>query len=82
MTKLTNCAAFFAALSILFTSCLMPSALAQSTDASKTTVSEKAAAPKKAKTAGTNARKSAKLKSSASKDIEKGVEKAGSNLNK
>ncbi len=84
MTKLTKYAVLTAALSILSASCLMPSAHAQATGTTTTTTTAaEKPAPHKSKTAKRrNARKRAKLKSDASKVIEKGVDKAGANLTK
>ncbi len=85
MTNLTKYAVLTAALSILSASCLMPSAHAQATGSTTTTTTTAAEkpAPHKSKAAKRrNARKKAKLKSDASKVIEKGVDKAGANLTK
>ena len=84
MTKLTNFAVLTAALSLISTTCMTPSAFAQNAEPSSATSStQKAAAPSKAKTAKKRvAKKRAKLKSDASKIIKKGVEQAGTNLDK
>jgi cell division septum initiation protein DivIVA len=58
----------------------MPSVLAQATGSTTTTAAETPAPHKKKTAKRRNARKRAKLKSDASKVIEKGVDKAGANL--
>ena len=83
MTKLSNYVVLSAVLSIISTSCLTPSVLAQDTEPSKTAAPEKAATPHKTQTAKRRtARKKAKLKADSTKVIEKGVKQAGTNLEK
>jgi hypothetical protein len=75
MTNLTKSAVLAVSLSLLSAAVMLPSALAQT----ETTSTAKAAAPKKK---GASHTKRVKLKKAAAKDIEKGVEKANSNLSK
>jgi hypothetical protein len=86
MTKLTNYVVLSAVLSILSTAGLMPSALAQGADSATTTTTTtapaKAAAPHKTTARKRTAKKRVKIKAAAAKDIEKGVQQAGTNLKK
>ncbi len=83
MIKLANTIVLSTALSLFAASAFVLPSLAQGTDTAASDASTKAAPAKKAVTAKKrNARKRAKLKSDASKTIEKGVDKANTNLNK